>query len=186
MSKNVEEQHAALAARDRRQSRILKLEEQQILSQISLVENLMERGNLVAPVRGIINSADPNHSYGSPVERGELLFEIAPLTSYRLTLKVDEADISEIQPGQTGRLVLSGRPFEPLQLRVTNVVPLSESGGGRNRFRVEADLQSDPEWIRPGMLGVAKISVGDRPVAWMWTHRLVDAVQLTWWRWGWS
>jgi multidrug resistance efflux pump len=186
LSKNVEEQHAALASRDRRRSRVLKLQEQQIEAQIRLVENLMERGNLVSPVAGIVTSADPNFSYGAPVERGQLLFEIAPLTSYRLVLSVDEGDIADVAPGQGGRMVLSGRPFEPLQFTVRDVVPLAESGGGQNRFRVEADLEEAPEWLRPGMSGIAKISVGEERLAWLWTHRMLEAVQLTLWRWGWS
>ena len=37
--------------------------------------------------------------------------------------------------------------------------------------------------LRPGMEGVAKVWVGERPLAWTWTRRLMDWIRLTGWRW---
>ena len=45
-------------------------------------------------------------------ERGQVLFEIAPLDSYRLVVQVDERDIAGVAVGQHGRLTLSGLPGE--------------------------------------------------------------------------
>ena len=36
-------------------------------------------------------------------------------------------------------------------------------------------------WWRPGMSGLAQIDAGDRPILWIWTHRLVDRLRMWWW-----
>ena len=54
---------------------------------------------------------------------------------------------------------------------------------GRNVFDVETDIAADAARIRPGLEGVAKITVGEAPLAWVWSHRLVDWVRLTVWGW---
>jgi hypothetical protein len=38
--------------------------------------------------------------------------------------------------------------------------------------------------LRPGLQGVAKINAGQRPVAWIWGHRLVDWARLAIWTFG--
>jgi hypothetical protein len=53
---------------------------------------------------------------------------------------------------------------------------------GRNYFRVEAKLQQSAERMRPGMEGVAKVTVGTRKLIWIWTRYLMDWARLElWW-----
>ena len=37
--------------------------------------------------------------------------------------------------------------------------------------------------LRPGMEGVGKVLVGERPLLWIWAHPLLDWLRLGWWRW---
>ena len=183
-SKIAREQHAALASRDRNQLRVLKSSANQVKSQMQLLETLIERGELVSPIDGVIILGDHSQNYGSPVERGDVLFEIAPLGTYRLMLKVDEGDVTYLREDQTGHLLLSGRPDAPIAFHVKSVMPISETFEGENVFSVEAELLEDPAWARPGMVGVAKVSIGEESLAWIWTHRIVDAARLAWWKLG--
>mgnify|MGYP000629813086 CR=1 FL=1 len=50
-------------------------------------------------------------------------------------------------------------------------------------FRVEAELVDALPGLRPGMQGVAKVSVGERRRWWIWTHALSDWLSLQLWRW---
>lgn len=186
LSKKSKEAQAALATRDRNRVRVLASQEKQIKAQIRLVETMIERGQLISPVEGVIISANSNHSYGSPIERGEMLFEIAPLTNFNLEMDVDERDIADISEGDKGNLVLTARPQEPLPFTVNRIIPVSKSSDGETTFRVEAILLSQPEWIRPGMSGISKIKAGEHKLLWVWTHRIVDELEMRWWRWGWS
>ena len=78
----------------------------------------LERAQLRAPFESLVVSGDLSQSIGAPVERGKVLFEVAPLDAYRVILEVDERDIAEVADGQEGHLVLSAFPNEPLPFTV--------------------------------------------------------------------
>ena len=118
-----------------------------------------------------------------PVEQGKVLFEIAPLDSYRVILKVDERDVAYLALGQTGALALSGMPGERLNFTVKQITPVSTAEDGRNFFRVEAQMEGGVQRLRPGMEGIGKVSVGERKWIWIWTHSLVDWARISLWTW---
>jgi len=96
---------------------------------------------------------------------------------------VNENDVRTIDVGQTGKLRLSSIPGETLPISIAKITPVAEASEGSNYFRVEARLHSEPAQLRPGMEGVAKIEIGERKLAWIWTHKLVDWMRL--WAWTW-
>jgi multidrug efflux pump subunit AcrA (membrane-fusion protein) len=128
-------------------------------------------------------SGDLSQQLGSPVEKGKVLFEIAPLDSYRVILNVDERDISQIEVGQQGSLALSGMPYNVMHFAVKQVTPVATSKDGSNYFRVEAQIDEPSERLRPGMEGVGKVSVGERKLIWIFTHSLFDWFRLWSWKW---
>ncbi len=96
-------------------------------------------------------SGDLSQSLGAPVERGQVLFEIAPLDDYRVALQVDERDISHVVVGPAGELAVSSMPGERFGFAVTKVTPVNSAKEGRNFFRVEAALEAKPgPRLRPG------------------------------------
>ena len=179
----VKEHRKALAQHDRSQVNFLSARIDQAEAEFQLLEAQLERTRLVAPFDGIVVKGDLSQSLGSPVERGELLFEIAPLDGYRIILKVDQRDIGEPKPGQPGKLALTALPGKQLPLTVQRITPVSIAEGGSNYFRVEAHLDEPAPGLRPGMEGVGKIEVGRRRLIWIWTHGLTDWLRL--WTWSW-
>lgn len=173
----------AKADRDMAQTRILEAQRGQTEAQLALVTEQLERTRIVAPYDGIVISGDLSQSLGAPVERGDVLFEIAPLDKYRLVLQVDDRDISQVSVGQSGTLTLSALPDERFAFEVARVTPVATAEEGRNYFRVEAALTDASARLRPGMNGVAKIEVGERRLVWIWTHRLIDWLKLWLWTW---
>lgn len=182
-SRHAREQRSAMADHERAQVSILNARIKQSDAQLRLVNKQLERMQIVAPIAGIVVSGDLSQSLGSPVVRGDVLFEIAPLESYRLVLQVDERDMSGIEPGQSGPLKLSGLPGDPLEFEVTRITPVSEPVDGGNYYRVEARLQDAPAMLRPGMEGVGKVEIGERRLLWIWTHKMVDWLKLKAWSW---
>jgi RND family efflux transporter MFP subunit len=173
----------ALAEGDRARVRILDAQIDQAEARVALLAEQLARTRLTAPFAGVVVSGDLSQSLGAPVSRGDVLFEIAPLNSYRVILKVDERDIGALAVGQQGRLALAGLPREPLPIRVQKITPVASVEDGKNLFRVEAVLEGPSEALRPGMNGVGKIGVDERSLLWIWTHKLVYWVQLWWWSW---
>ena len=134
----------ALAQRNAALGQIITAQVAQAEAELALVEEHLERAQLRAPFESLVVSGDLSQSIGGPVERGKVLFEVAPLEVYRIILEVDERDIAEVAVGQEGHLVLPAFPNEPLPLTVTKLTPVSTAREGRNYFRVEARLTQTP------------------------------------------
>jgi len=174
----------AMGNRERAQIAIVSAQIAQAEAQVALVNEHLARTELVAPFDGIIVSGDLSQRLGAPVERGQVLFEVAPLADYRMVLQVDERDISHVAEGQTGELTVTSMPGERFAFKVRSITPVNTAKEGRNFYRVEAELQQEAETrLRPGMEGVGKIAIEERKLVWIWTHGLTDWVRL--WAWSW-
>jgi multidrug resistance efflux pump len=152
-------------------------------AQLALVKDKLARAQIIAPFRGLIVSGDLTQELGSPIERGKVMFEIAPLDSYRVIIKVDEREIARLKDGASGHLLLDGLSSDPLDFKVDKVIPIAVADDGGNEFRVEAALQSSDPRLRPGMEGVGKIDGGNASLVWIWAHPVFDWMRLTWWKW---
>ena len=173
----------ALARRERAEVRIISAQIERADAHIALLDEQIQRTKLVAPFDGIIVSGDLSQSLGAAMERGAVLYEIAPLDRYRVILEVDEHDIAELAVGQRGSLLLAALPGEPLAIEVTRLTPVASISAGVNYFRVEADLLDSPERVRPGMEGVGKIDIEERRLISIWTHKLRRWLTLKAWSW---
>lgn len=173
----------AMAKHDRTQIRIIMAQANQLQAQLGLIQYQLQKTRLAAPFAGVIVKGDLRQSLGTPVEKGQGLFEIAPLDSYRVILQIDEHDITNVKEGQRGVLALSSLPGQELEFTVQKITPVSIPKDGRNYFRVEAQLNKPSEQLRPGMEGVGKVMIDRRRLIWIWTHNLWDWLRL--WAWSW-
>lgn len=173
----------AVAIRDRAKSQVFRAQHGQAIAQLRLVQEQLGRSVLTAPFDGLVVSGDLSQQLGSAVRRGQPLFEVSPLESFRLVVEVDEGDISHVKAGQKGHVVLASVAQQPFDFTVQSVTPVANVKEGRNAFRVEALIDGGADWLRPGMEGVAKISVDERKLAWVWTRKLVDWCRLVLWTW---
>lgn len=180
----VKQYHLAMAQRNAAQVKIIMAQIAQADAELALVEDQQARTQVRAPIDGVITKGDLSQSIGAPAERGQVLFEVAPLDAYRLVLQVDERDTAQVAAGQRGNVVLSAFPADPLPFTVEKVTPVSIAREGRNYFRVEAKLEHTPAHLRPGMEGVGKVDIGRRLLLWSWTHRALDWLRLLVWSWS--
>ena len=173
----------ALAQGNAAQINIARAQIEQTVARIALVDDQLGKTRVVAGFDGVIVTGDLRESLGAPVDKGQVLFEIAPLDAYRLVVQVDERDINDVVAGQRGQLRLASMPFEPVPFTVEKIVPVATAKDGRNFFRVEARLEHTPERLRPGLEGVTKIDVDRRRLAAIWTRSALDWARLTLWTW---
>jgi multidrug resistance efflux pump len=175
----------AMAVGSSAEVRIIAGQLEQVRAQIELATEQLSRARVYAPMNGVIVSGDLTQSIGAPLERGEVVYTIAPIGDFRVVLQVSDADIDEFAVGQEGVIVLTAMPDKAFDARIEKMTPVSVSAEGMTYFRVEAAfLDGVPrELLRPGMEGVGKVSVGRRSILWTWTHRTVDWFRLFWWRW---
>ncbi|MFO1098477.1 MAG: HlyD family efflux transporter periplasmic adaptor subunit [Xanthobacteraceae bacterium] len=180
--KLLQKRHEALAKHDRANLVVLGPQIEQAESQLALAEDKLARTRLLAPFDAIIVSGDLSQMLGSPVDKGKVLFELAPLDAYRLIVQVDERDVRYVAANQHGIVAFAGMPSEPLPVTLTTITPITTVLEGNNSFRVEAKLMQKGPNLRPGMEGVAKIDSGQRALLWVWTHATIDWVRLAAWK----
>ena len=172
----------SMALHDKAKLNIINAQLEQIIAQLNLTEIKLQRINIKAPFDGILVSGDLSQKLGAAVDQGEPLFEIAPLTGYRLILQVSEGDIADVQKGQKGVLSLPALS-DKFGFTVEKITPMTAAQEGKNTFRVEAKLESISEKLRPGMEGVGKISIDERKLISIWTRKLRDWLRLWIWTW---
>jgi Tfp pilus assembly protein, pilus retraction ATPase PilT len=179
----VKEHRQALAERNAPKAEIVTAQLRQVQAQLDLAADKLLRTQVVAPFAGVVVSGDLSQQLDAPVEEGKVLFEIAPLDTYRIVLQVDERDIGHVAVGQSGDLLLSALPHDLLPFKVEKITPVSTAHEGRNFFRVEGRFSTKPSQLRPAMEGVGKISIDRRLLVWIWTHDAVEWLRLKLWAW---
>lgn len=167
---------------ERAELRMASAQAAQARAQLDLANEKLARVQVLAPFDAVVVRGDLSQQLGSPVEIGKVLFELAPLDSWRVILQVDERDIAQIAEQRRGELVLASLPDKTWPLRVSMITPVSVPEDGRNYFRVEAQLEGAAGEVRPGMEGIAKVDSAPRSLLWVWTHRFTDWARLALWR----
>lgn len=162
--------------------RIAKAKIAQADAQLNLYRERLQRVRITAPIDGVIIKGDLSRAIGSPVQRGQVLYEIAPLDAFKLIIQVPQKAIRHIQQGQSGYLILSALPHDDIPFTVTSVASVFNEHDQDIAYRVEAEITGTWQNLRPGMSGYAKINAGKKPYAWLIAHPLWDWLALKlWW-----
>lgn len=177
------EYNKALAENQIALSAIILEQIKQSQARVTLLREQIERSRIRAPFKGIIISGDLDQSVGTPLKRGDVLFALAPLNSYRVIVEIDEKDIEQVAGGHNGELILNSLPDVKFPFTIDKITPVSISREGRNFFEAEGHLLEGSERLRPGMQGYGKIFIDQRKLIWIWTHNLIDWMRL--WVWSW-
>ncbi len=155
----------------------------QARSRIELLKYQIDRGSIRSPVEGFVLSGYWHDKVGGVVEQGKPMFEIAPIKELVALVRVSENDIDLIdtQNPQTGQLATRAVPEHKFDIHVTRIVPMASPVDRANVFEVRCQFDQPAEWLRPGMEGLARIKIGDKPIIWIATHRIVNTVRLWLW-----
>lgn len=143
----------------------------------------LEQSTIKSSIDGFIVEGDHEELLGKPVSKGDMLFQIAQLSDFYLTLDVSEEYINELEVGGKGQFVFLGKTAEKIDFTIEKIIPLAKVDGAKNNsFKVKALLKKEAApWWRPGMSGVAKLYAGERKIVWVLTHKLVDFLRLFFW-----
>jgi hypothetical protein len=177
------EKEASAAMRDGQTAKqqIAEAQVRKVQAQIELLEYQIGRAELVCPISGVIVQGDLKRKIGAPVKTGDILFEVCPLQSLRAQLLVPEEQIYDIKEGQNGFLAAASYPGLRIPFIVERINPVAEVVNQRNVFKVRVQLLETQSWMRPGMEGVAKVSVGKRHYVWIWSRKIVNWVRMKLW-----
>ena len=141
-------------------------------------------------------SGDLKKKIGAPVETGDPLFEVAPVAALRAVLSVPEDMIADVREADAkaaargeraeGELATAARPDVHLRFRLERIHPVAEVVNQKNVFKVRVALLdvADPKAtaaLAIGTEGAARIHIGRRRYAWIWSRRLVNWVRMKLW-----
>ncbi len=177
------EYRKALAIHDLSKIGVLRSQLKQAEAQMEILQLKLQRTVITSPISAIIVSGDFTRELGAPVKRGQVLYKVSPLEEYNVVININESDISLINVGMTGELTLSAAAEKSFIINIIKITPVLTSENGINYFQVEARLQSKPDFLRPGMQGIAKIGVGEYSILWVFTHKIVNWLRLKIWSW---
>ncbi len=174
---------AAAAMRDGKtaHAQIARAEADKVTAKVHLLEHRIDKARIVSPIAGCVVIGDLKRQIGAPVKAGKVLFEIALLESLRGELSVPEDQIAEVRLKQHGELATASYPDRRLRFVVEHINPVAEVVDQGNVFKVRVQLLETRPWMRPGMEGVAKITIGRRRYVWLWTRKLANWLRMKLW-----
>jgi multidrug resistance efflux pump len=169
------------AQNNRADVQMAELEIERLESRIALLEYQIDNLEIKSPIEGIVIRGDLKQVEGSPVTKGQVLFEIAPLDSMRVELAVIAEDVVYIRHGMPIKMKLEAYPLEQWFLEVNIIHPRSTVKGAGSVFIVEANLKNADGKLRPGMQGKGKVIADKHILGWILFHRVWEKIIL-WWR----
>jgi multidrug resistance efflux pump len=174
----------ARATRSLADMKISQAKKEQSQISIKKIDYFLKQANIKAPFSGIIVEGDKEKLLGSPFSKGEIILQIANPTQLYARLKVLEQYIDELKVGQNAQLNLLSRPDVYFKVRVTKIIPMANVDDvNGNVFTLKVVFVDEVEdWMRPGMSGISKITIEDRSVLWILTHKISDYFHMNiWW-----
>ncbi len=153
----------------------------EVAAQIDYTNYQISQSNLISPMSGVVVKGDLKRQIGAPVKTGDVMFEVCPLDALRAELLVPEDQIYDIKEGLKGELALVSYPGRKIKFLVEKINPIAEVDNQRNIFKVRVQLLETYPGMRPGMEGVAKVDIGKRKYAWIWSRKVVNWIRMKLW-----
>ncbi len=165
------------------EAEVARFKAEQSRARIAVLEHRIRQATIVSPIDGVILQGDLKKKVGSPLQSGDLLFEIAPLSALRAKLHVPDDKIVYVHEQERGELAAAAHPGRYIPFVVEKINPVAEVVNQKNVFLVRAKLEHVPASVplRPGMEGVAKVHADKRPYIDLWTRELVNWVRMKLW-----
>jgi len=151
-------------------------------SRYQMIRYNLDHAEIRAPFNGVVVEGDLEKLLGAPVRKGDVLLKVARLENLYVEMKVPERDIHEFKVGQSGEVAFISQPGKKFVVIVERIEPMALAEQKGNVFLVLGRITEKRQgWWRPGMSGVAKLSVGKRHILWILLHRTLDFFFMKFW-----
>ena len=139
------------------------------LSTLKNLEYQLSKCKLYAPCDGMVVYANERSRWrqevqieeGASVREGQKIVRIPDPTSMQVNVKVHEAKVSYVRPGQPAIVRVESRPDVALKGTVKSVATMADAQSwfstGVQVFTVLVALEDPPDWLKPGMTANVQI-----------------------------
>ena len=173
------------------EKQIAEAQAKKLKAAIDKLEYMVGQATVRAKIDGYVmegDLGDLTQQRHRRVEPTDALYLVAPIRPLRAELRLDEDLLADLQRAMAlrggdvgGKLAVTAAPDTRVPFAVERIDKVAEVVDEKNVFRVRVKLHETPSWMRPGMEGVAKIDIGRRRYAWIWTRRLVNWLRMKLW-----
>jgi putative peptide zinc metalloprotease protein len=171
-------------------------------TQARLTEMQLHMLDVRSPATGVV--ATPSRELhalrGQHVNKGDLLAKVYEVKTVTAQISVAEKELADVQPGEAVLLRSRAYPDRVFTGRISAIATAaegmssntSEVSGSKsptatpvtgNTFSVTTEIENDSGLLRPGMTGMAKITVGERRIRDVIARRLARTFKVEVWSW---
>ncbi|MBL8151779.1 MAG: efflux RND transporter periplasmic adaptor subunit [Blastocatellia bacterium] len=166
----------------------LTLTQEQISSarnELAILEKKKDALMITAPRAGLIISPGIETKLGQLMIRGAELCRIADVSQIQVIAEVSEWDVSRINKGNNASLRVRSVTQDIFYGTVThiNTEAIQKPETGLRVYNCEILINNQRDFLRPGMSGVARISLGYYPGYLIFWHWLKRSVRPEYWVW---
>jgi multidrug efflux pump subunit AcrA (membrane-fusion protein) len=168
----------ALAAENMPETQLAALEIATLEVERDLLHYQRDHLTIRSPIDGLVLTGDLDESEGVPVQRGQRLFDIAPIRSFNVRLAVPASEVRHVAPGMEVRIRLEAETDFRKITTLETIEPVSSIHESKNVFLGTTTLRESGDALRPGMRGKARIVAGSKRLGWILFHRPLDWLRL--------
>ena len=178
LSRSQQQADGYLAANNAGESQMAELEARRLELQADLLVHRRASLDVKSPIDGIVVAGDLRDKSGSPLSRGQVLFEVAPLGQLFVEVAIPQSEIAFVKTEMELTLRLHAYPNREFETVIHRIEPSAQIREDQNVFVAEAKIIDPDHLLRPGMRGKVWIEAGTASVGWILLHRPIDAVRV--------
>jgi multidrug resistance efflux pump len=168
---------SSLAKSDYADAQIALTEMNRLDAEIELLDQQVVNLEIRSPIDGIIVSGDLEKVEGAPLEMGQTLYEVGPLSEMLAEVAIPEAEIQYVSAGMPVAIKLDSFPFQTWHGEIQKIHPRTELVDNQSVFIAQVKMNNDDLRLRPGLKGTAKIRSDAYPLGWNLFHHAWETVR---------
>lgn len=163
-----------LANRNISKAFLSELEFEKLDAKEEILKNKQANLEIKSPIKGVILSGSDEQSEAASVSKGQVLFEIGPLSPIKIQVAIPANEIPHTDIGTTAKVWIEGHEDKTLTGQIVRINPRSQIQDSANVFIAEIELPNEDHGLRPGMKGSVRIDCEKRTLGWCLFHKPVD------------
>lgn len=131
---------------------------------VRLDETNLSKASIRSPIDGVVltRTAEPGNAVAASLQAVTLLTLAQDLKQLKLQVKVDEADVGMVQPGQAATFTVSAWPTRTWPATIRRVAFGSTTTDNVVTYPTDLQVANDDLSLRPGMTATATIAATER------------------------
>ncbi|MDT8070283.1 MAG: efflux RND transporter periplasmic adaptor subunit [Terriglobia bacterium] len=176
----------ALAGNDGTEAGVQRIQADYWKAEVTRAQERLDHTKLRSPIDGVVSTPHIETFTGRKLEAGDTFAEVVDTSKARVDVGVDETDIPLVRTGDYAAVKLESFPMQKFRGDVERVSPMSSISEDRRLFFARVEIPNSSGLLRPGMQGVGKVTIGWRPMGYVFLRAPAMWIWSKLWNWfGW-